>query len=223
MVGASGVLGGQVAGLLLDAGDTVVATARETANLASLVDGSGGRCIPCRLDLRDPGAGDRLLSTVQQGPGHLDALVLAAGVVAFGDLVDTPDDVIEELFVTNVLGPLWLLRRLVPELSERRGVVVSLSAVVAEQPLPGMAAYSASKAALTAADEALRRELRRRGVRVVDVRPPHTETGLPHRALSGSPPALPQGAEPTTVARRIVGALDDPGCHGLSAADFAAG
>ncbi|MFZ4432328.1 MAG: SDR family NAD(P)-dependent oxidoreductase [Microthrixaceae bacterium] len=220
VVGASGVLGDQVARQLLELGDHVVATSRDTTRLQPLVDLAPGRCTPCRVDLRNPAAGDELLDVVRSGPGRLDAVVLASGVVAFGDLVDTPDDVIEELFVTNVVGPLWLLRRLVPELAERRGVVVSISAVVAERPLPGMAAYSASKAALSSADEALRRELRRRGIRVVDARPPHTETGLVHRALSGSPPTLPQGARPVDVAQRIVEVLDDPDITALAAEDF---
>jgi len=221
VVGASGALGGLVARSLLDRGTTVIGTARSADSLRSTVgEAPAGQWWTCALDLRDPTAGDRLVEVVSRGPGHLDAVVNAAGVVAFGDLESTPDDVIEELFVTNVIGPLWLLRRLIPMLSERQGTVVNLSAVVAEQPLPGMAAYAASKAAFTAADAALRRELRRRRIRVVDVRPPHTETGLAGRAIHGEPPRLPVGLDPAVVAGRIVAALEDPAVEEIPSTQF---
>jgi cyclic-di-GMP-binding biofilm dispersal mediator protein len=160
------------------------------------------------LDLRDPSAGDTLVAAVTARHGRLDGVVLAAGVVAFGDLLDTPDDVIEELFLTNVLGPLWMIRRVTPLLAGSQGFLVLVSAVLAEQPLPGMVAYGASKAALSSAGRALTRELRRRGVTVIDARPPHTETGLATRALAGIAPRLPTGLERWAVAERIVRAVE---------------
>jgi short-subunit dehydrogenase len=99
------------------------------------------------------------------------------------------------------------VRRVLPLLEESRGFVAQLSAVVVEQPLPRMAAYSASKAALSAAAVALRTELRRSHVDVLDVRPPHTETGLAGRPLSGQAPRLPAGKDPAAVARRVVDAI----------------
>ena len=72
-----------------------------------------------------------------------------------------------------------------------------------------MAAYSASKAALTAYDAAAGRELRRAGIRLVDARPPHTETGLAERPLAGTAPRLPPGLDPDTVAARVIAALLD--------------
>ena len=160
------------------------------------------------LDLRDSTAGDTLVAEVLDRHGHLDGLVNAAGVVAFGPLVDTDDIVVEELFLTNVVGPLWLLRRVIPLLSASKGFVVNLSAVLAEQPMAGMVAYGATKAALTSIDAALARELRRAGVQVCDVRPPHTETGLAGRPLGGTPPRLPEGLDPAVVAERIVAAIE---------------
>ena len=132
----------------------------------------------------------------------------AAGIVAFGSLIETDDVVIEDLFLTNVLGPLWLIRAALPALTESHGFVANISAVVAEQPLPGMVAYAASKAALTAASRALTRELRSAGITVTDARPPHTETGLANRPIAGVAPRLPQGLEPDAVARRIIAAIE---------------
>lgn len=116
---------------------------------------------------------------------------------------------IEELFLTNVIGPLFLMRRVLPLLAQSQGFVLQISAVVAERALPGMAPYSASKAALSAVATALRTELRRSRVAVHDVRPPHTETGLATRPLAGEAPGLPEGLAPEAVARRIVDAIAD--------------
>lgn len=205
VVGATGGLGSAVSRHLAAAGAHLVLAGRRREALDGLgIAGATG----VLLDLRDATAGDRLVDAVVGAHGRLDGVVNAAGVVAFGPLAGTDDVVVEELFLTNVVGPLWLLRRVLPLLEASRGFVANLSAVVAEQPLPGMAAYSASKAALTAADRALARELRAKGVRVLDVRPPHTETGLAGRPLTGSAPRLPTGLDPEAVAARIVTAIE---------------
>ena len=205
VVGANGGLGAPIARLLAERGARLVLAARRTERLAAL-DIEGASLVA--LDVRDVGAGDALVAAAHDTFGRLDGVVNAAGVVAFGLLTDTDDVVLEELFLTNVLGPLWLMKRVVPALAATRGFFVNISAVVADMPMPGMVAYSASKAALTGADRALVRELRRVSVRLCDARPPHTETGLANRPLSGVSPALPHGLSPERVAARIVAAIE---------------
>ena len=75
-------------------------------------------------------------------------------------------------------------------------MIVNISGVIAEQGLAGMAAYGASKAAVRSFDEALAREARRRKIRVIDARPPHTETGLATRPIAGQAPRMPVGLDP---------------------------
>ena len=216
VVGATGALGSRIARGAAERGAHVVLVGRDGARLRGIVEGAG----VVVGDLSDSTLGDRVVAAAVERHGGLDGLVNAAGVVAFGPLLDTDDAVIEELFLTNVLGPLFLLRRVVPALAERQGFVVQVSAVVAETPLPGMAAYAASKAALTAADRALARELRRSRVDVIDVRPPHTETGLAARPLAGTAPALPPGLDPDVVASRVLDAVEN-GRPELASTDFA--
>jgi short-subunit dehydrogenase len=203
VVGATGALGSLVAHELVRRGARLLLVGRDADRLEAL-----GIAAPRVVaDVGDATAGEAIARAAAAAYGGLDGLVNAAGVVAFGPLLDTPDEVVEELFLTNVVGPLFLVRRLLPALQESQGFVVQISAVVAERPLPGMAAYSASKAALSAVATALRTELRRARVTVHDVRPPHTETGLATRPLSGEAPRLPQGLVPADVARRIVDAV----------------
>ena len=205
VVGASGVLGSAVARLLAERGAKLIAAGPHADRLVAAAP-AGAMLV--ELDLRDASAGDRLVDVASNTFGRLDGLVNAAGVVGFGSLVDTDDVAIEELFLTNVVGPLWLLRRVIPLLSASKGFVATISAVVAEQPLAGMVPYAASKAAMTAADRALHRELRRAGIHVCDVRPPHTETGLAGRAIVGLAPKLPIGLDPSAVAARVIAAIE---------------
>ncbi|QKE86128.1 SDR family NAD(P)-dependent oxidoreductase [Arthrobacter sp. NEB 688] len=204
VVGASGVLGGLVARGLQERGATVVAVGRDAGRLGEAVPGAA----QVVGEIGDATLGDRLVAHCRDEHGRLDGVVNAAGVVAFGSLVDTDDAVIEELFLTDVIGPLFLARRVLPALAETKGYLANLSAVVAEAPLPGMVAYAAAKAALTAADRALAREARRTGVQVIDLRPPHTETGLATRPLAGATPSLPQGLAPERVAQVVLDAIE---------------
>lgn len=206
VVGASGALGSLIARGVADRGGHPVLVGRDAARLAGV--GLPDDTLTVVGELGDAELGSRLAGAARDAHGRLDGVVNAAGVVAFGSLLETDDAVVEELFLTNVLGPLFLLRRVLPLLTESRGFVAQLSAVVAEQPTAGMAAYSASKAALTAADRALTRELRRQGVDVVDIRPPHTETGLATRPLAGTAPRLPQGLDPQVVATAVLDAVE---------------
>ena len=214
VVGATGALGSLLVTELADRGARLLVVGRDADRLAALANG-----IPVVADLGDARAGDAIAAAALEHLGGLDGLVNAAGVVAFGSLTDTPDEVVEELFLTNVIGPLFLLRRVLPLLEESQGFVLQVSAVVAETPMPRMAAYSASKAALSAVATALRTELRRSRVDVYDVRPPHTETGLAGRPIAGQAPRLPTGKDPADVARRIVDALA-AGEHDLGADAF---
>ncbi len=205
VAGASGGLGAPLARQLAAAGALLTLTARDAGRLSDL--GVDGVCVPA--DLRRAGVAETVVERAVGAHGRLDAIVFAAGAVAFGPAAETPDDILISLFTLNTLAPIRLLRAARPHLeaSAKSGgspFVVHISAVVAETPMPGMAAYSASKAALAAFDTAAARELRRSRIRLVDARPPHTETGLAGRPLHGSAPRLPHGLDPESVATRIM-------------------
>ena len=181
--------------------------------------GAGRRGPDIELDLRDSRAGEALIRGALGTQGRLDGIVNAAGIVAFGNLTDTAEVAIEELFLTNAIGPLWLARATLPTLAESGGFLATVTGVVAEQSLPGLVAYSASKAALSHGLIGLRREAHRLGVHVSDFRPPHTETGLATRPIGGTAPRMAPGLDPAVAARRIVQAIVDNEPE-LSSSDF---
>lgn len=159
------------------------------------------------LDLRDPGACEEAIDFAMSSLDGLDLVINAMGVVAFGPAVELDIDVLEELFLTNTFAPLMITIAALNRL-ERGATIVNISGVIAEQNVPGMAAYGASKAALMSFDQAVAREARRTGIRILDARPPHTETGLATRPIDGEAPKMPTGLEPAHVASVIIDAID---------------
>ena len=171
------------------------------------------------LDLRSPDACATAMRTAFEHHGKLDVVINAVGVVAFGDVATLSTDVMEDLFMTNTFIPIMVATEAMNTLPTG-GVIVNISGVIAEQNLPGMVAYGASKAAVRAFDEGLAREARRKSVRVIDARPPHTETGLAGRAIAGTAPKMGEGLEPAVVARVICDAIES-GATDLGSGAFA--
>jgi NAD(P)-dependent dehydrogenase (short-subunit alcohol dehydrogenase family) len=188
VVGTTGVLGAALTQALLGAGARCVVTGRDAGRLAAVT----GAEATLELDLLDVAAARAAVRRAAEALGGLDLVVVATGVAAFGAAAETSDEVTEELFAVNTLGPVAVLSEASALVSEG-GALVVLSAILADTPMAGMASYSASKAALSGYLTALRREVRRARVSVLDVRPPHLETGLADRALAGTPPAFPAG------------------------------
>jgi len=205
LAGATGGLGREIGLALIEAGASLVLFARDSDRLDAL-DLPGPRVVG---DIADGEACRRAVEVARSALGGLDGVINATGVVAFGELESLSDPVIDELLSTNLIGPVRLARAALSALEEEGGFIAHLSAVVAERPMAGMAFYSATKAALTALDQALAKELRRRGIDVIDLRPPHSETGLAQRPISGVAPKLPPGLSPRRVADRVLRAIQD--------------
>jgi short-subunit dehydrogenase len=222
VVGATGGLGSAIARQLVRAGATLTISGRRVDVLQELADELGDAVkATVAVDVTLPGSPAQIIEGATADGRTLDGVVYAAGVVAFGPLSELDDDVLDELLLANFVAPVRLARAALSTLG-KGAFLVHLSAIVAEAPTTGMAAYSASKAALTAFDTAVRGELRRSGVRVLDARPPHTETGLAGRPISGSAPRLPEGLQPDAVADRVVRAIIDDE-RDLGPAAFATG
>ncbi|MGA1261365.1 MAG: SDR family NAD(P)-dependent oxidoreductase [Ilumatobacteraceae bacterium] len=196
-MGATGVLGARIAAHFAAAGARVSAVVRNHERL----DGASVSQYAL-ADVTDHAA----LKIAFASVAPFDGVVNATGVVAFGSVADLDDVTLAQLFAVNAIAPIVMLRESSPHITDG-GFFVNLSGVVATQPVAGMAAYSASKAAAWAAMTAAARELRRRRIDVIDARPPHTETGLATRPLAGTAPKMPEGLMPDVVAARIVTAV----------------
>lgn len=208
VLGATGGLGSAIARELAAAGARLTLSGRNPERLDEAAQALGDVVVTTvAADLTTPGAPAEVVSKAADAAA-LTGVVNAAGVVAFGTVDQLDDDTLDDLLLLNLIAPVRVVREAFSKLAEG-GFVVQISAVVAEKPMAGMAAYSAAKAGLTAFDAAAATELRRRRIRLLDVRPPHTETGLVNRPIAGRAPKLPQGLDPADVAKRIVRAIAD--------------
>jgi short-subunit dehydrogenase len=145
--------------------------------------------------------------------GPVDVLVNNAGAQVVRRTVDTSWEEGERQMRLNALTPFRLTTRVLPDMIARgRGTIVDVASIAAIAPTPGMFFYSASKAALAAASEGLRGELRGTGVHVVTVYPGPVRTAMEATGRAGYEESwamrvfTPTGDAPV-LARRIANAV----------------
>lgn len=208
VVGASGALGSELTRQLRARGAEVMGTASTNDSAANIPAVAEVRLL---LDLTQPES-IATLTEYLVATGQLDGIINASGVVAFGPASELNADSIGLLTKINAAGPMQLLAQLHPALksSSEAGnepFVVNITGVVAESPMPGLAAYCGSKTAIHGFLQGVTREWRRDGIRVISACPGHTETGLATRAIQGEAPKFPTGFSTEHVASRIVEAI----------------
>ncbi|MFE0677333.1 SDR family NAD(P)-dependent oxidoreductase [Streptomyces sp. NPDC058867] len=207
VAGATGELGTALTDELIRRGARPALAGRGPDRLAEAARQRPG--VPMAVfDAYDPESCARTVHRAAAELGGLDAVVTVFGTVAFGAADETGDEVAEHLMAVNFLAPAAFFRAALGVLPPG-SVIAAVTGVVAERPQPGMADYSASKAALGAWLHAVRREARGAGIRVLEIRPGHLNTGFARRAVAGSPPPLPPGGDPLRVMGAVVDALAD--------------
>ena len=203
VAGATGELGGALVSALIDKGARVVPGGRDEEQLSALGEQCGTE--PVRFDAVDVESCREAMDAAAGQLDGLDAIVVTVGCAGFGKALDTDAAVTEELFAVNTLAPISLVRAAAPHLSDD-GTVAVFSAILADMPTNGMADYSAAKSALSVWLQVLRRENRKK-LRVLDIRPPHLDTGLEQRAMGAEPPKMPKPMEASKVVDQVIEAL----------------
>jgi ribitol 2-dehydrogenase len=180
VTGASSGIGLACARLLFDAGCSVAVVGRSAARLQPAVDGiPSDRAMIVECDVRDDNAVRAMVASVEQAWGRVDILINSAGLFQTAALAETTNELWDDMWQTNVNGTFYPTRAVVPGMLERgSGTVVVMSSVAAHRAYSGNAAYSASKYAVTGFARALSSEVRRKGVRVVNVMPGPVDTPI---------------------------------------------
>ncbi|MFD4576548.1 SDR family NAD(P)-dependent oxidoreductase [Streptomyces sp. NPDC058417] len=207
--GASGVIGAALARRLHAEGARLALAGRDPAALARVSAATGGAPTR-RFDAYDLESCAATVPWAAERLDGLDAVVVCVGVAGFGPAQEVGDDIAEHLFTVNALAPMAFLRAALPVVPPE-GALAAVTGVVVDAAPAGMADYTASKAALAGWLTALRRERRRSGPAVLDVRLPHTETGFADRAVTGHAPALPPGRTVEEAVDLLMEALLAPG------------
>lgn len=152
-------------------GFTVHAGMRNLAKAAPLEEAAAAEGLPVhvvQLDITDAASCDAAFASI----GDVDLLVNNAGIGGASPLELTPEDEHRQMFETNYFGAIRCIQAVLPSMRERQtGCIVNITSAVGLIPTPNQIPYSASKWALECAGEALAHEVRRFGIRVVNVEP----------------------------------------------------
>ena len=182
ITGASSGIGKMTAELMAKSGWRVAATARDPAALGAWAEGPDLAAIPLDVTREESVAAG--VAAVVERFGGIDVLVNNAGFGVFGPLEGTTAEQAETLFRTNVLGPIALIRHVLPIMrAARSGTLINVSSVGGRTAAPFASLYHASKFAIEGLSESLRYEASLHGIRVKVIQPSHFRTGFIGRSL----------------------------------------
>jgi short-subunit dehydrogenase len=111
--------------------------------------------------------------------GSIDVLVNNAAVTYFKPFAQTTTREFDLLMATNLRGVFLCVKSVLPGMVKRKkGTIVNIVSVSATTTFLNSSAYSASKAGVLALSRCLRAEVRKKGIRVIDVLPGAVETEM---------------------------------------------
>ena len=150
-------------------------TGAELDSVAGEIRDAGGQAFAFPGDLRASGfAADAVAAAAAHG--GLQVLVNNAGVGGHANLADTTDQAWDDILATNLTAVFRLTRAALPLLTKTGGHVFMVSSLAGTNPIAGMAAYCASKAALDQLATCLMLEVRHLGVKVTTLAPGSVDT-----------------------------------------------
>ncbi|REE98829.1 SDR family NAD(P)-dependent oxidoreductase [Thermomonospora umbrina] len=130
-------------------------------------------------DVTDAAAMRDLVELAVSRYGGLDTLVTSAGIQRYGTVEDTSEELWDEVLSVNLKGVFLASKAAVPALRARGGgTIVTISSVQAFTAQDGVAAYTASKAAINGLTRAMAMDHARDGIRVNVVCPGSVETPM---------------------------------------------
>jgi 3-oxoacyl-[acyl-carrier protein] reductase len=139
--------------------------------------GDGATLLP--FDVSDAAAVARAVELFVKETGGIDALVNNAAINLPSLLVSSTDDDVSAMVRTNLIGPMFCTRAVLPVmLRQRSGVILNVSSVAAERPARGQAVYAATKGGIEALTRAVAAEYGRKGIRCHCIRPGAVDTDM---------------------------------------------
>jgi NAD(P)-dependent dehydrogenase (short-subunit alcohol dehydrogenase family) len=132
-------------------GGRVLIVANDQRSIDDAVAGIGANALGFTGDVRNAADMQKAASVAAERHGGIDILVCCAGIQRYGTVVDTPEDVWDDVLDINLKGIYLAAKFTIPEMRKRRGgAIVAISSVQSYASQAGVAAYTASKGAINA-------------------------------------------------------------------------
>jgi 3-oxoacyl-[acyl-carrier protein] reductase len=196
VTGGSRGIGAAVAQRLAADGADVAVTFRErdddARRVAARVQAAGRRALPLHADGTDPEAVRAAVERTAAGLGRLDILVANAGVYPYGPVEDVTLEELDRTLALHVGGVFVAAQAAVRHMRDGGRVIAIGSCFADRVPIPGIALYAMSKAALGGLVRGLARDLGPRGITANVVHPGPTDTDM---NPADGPDAAPQVAQ----------------------------
>lgn len=202
ITGCSSGIGRAAAERFHAAGWNVVATVRDPSCVPDLAR-EGLKLIA--MELTDLGSIRAAVDAAIGCFGGIDVLVNNAGFSVFGFFEEASDELLREQIDTNLLGPIHMVRAILPHFRARRaGLIINVTSLAAIVGPPLNAYYAATKWGLEGLSESLAAELKPFGIRCKIVQPGSTATNIFSKWDSLDQPPI---ADYDTIRKRIVSAI----------------
>jgi NAD(P)-dependent dehydrogenase (short-subunit alcohol dehydrogenase family) len=193
ITGSGNGLGREIAAAALAAGDSVVAGARRTEELAPLVAQYGERVKPVTLEVRNETAARLAVQRAMDSFGRLDVLVNNAGYGQFAPFEQMSAEDFRAVVDTCFFGVVYMTRAALPVMRKQKsGHIFQVSSVGGRLALPGNTPYHAAKWAVGGFSDSLAMEVAPFGVRVCTLEPGGIRTNWARRAGANAPHLLPE-------------------------------
>jgi len=195
ITGAGQGLGAEIAAHFAAEGAALMLCARDEAGVQQVAQNlarqHGTKVEATRCDVGDPKSVDALVAETLKRLGGLDILVNNAGIYGpMGAIEDVDWDEWVAAININLMGTVYPCRAVIPAMKARgAGKIINLSGGGATNPLPGISAYAAAKAASVRFTETLALELKPFGIDVNAVAPGALATRMMDQLLEAKPAA----------------------------------
>ena len=102
----------------------------------------------------------------------LDILINNAGIIEYGSILKITESQMNKLFQTNFYGSIYAAQAVIPQMKESlSGAIINIISVTASKAFPNIGIYSATKSAQASAFKSIREELRKYGIKIVNLYP----------------------------------------------------
>ncbi len=172
ITGCSSGFGHELAKQLLEGGHQVAVTARNTAKVQDLVEINSDNSLAIELDVTNKEQVAVAIAKAESHFGKIDVLVNNAGFGYFGAIEESDEASVRSMFEANFWGLAEMTRAVLPKMRERRsGAIVNISSIGGFVGNPGVGYYNATKFAVNGFSEALMKEVKPLGIKVINVMP----------------------------------------------------